>query len=199
MLDEFNILICGVGGQGILTLSRIIASAVVKCGYSVRVGETLGMSQRGGIVQSFVRFGYRVFSPIIPLNGADVILALDYIEALRVFKYASNKSTILLNSSFIPPISVVLGDYKAPSLDDVKHFFKSITEKVYVVNADEIALKIGLPIAANMVFLGLLSKLFPNILPSNVLREAIVENVPSRYINDNITVFNYSLNLDLSE
>jgi len=193
LISEFNILICGVGGQGVLTLSRIIASTAVKCGYNVRVGETLGMSQRGGIVQSFVRFGSKVFSPIIPLGGADVVIALDYVEALRTFKYISKRSTILLNSNSIPPLSVVLGEFKLPSIDDVKNAFSSITNFIYILNADEIASKIGLPLASNMVFLGALCKLFPNILPPKLLRESIAENIPKSYIEHNIAIFDYSL------
>ncbi|MCS7096974.1 MAG: indolepyruvate oxidoreductase subunit beta [Candidatus Methanomethylicia archaeon] len=195
-MDEFNIVICGVGGQGILTLSKILASAAVKCNYKVRVGETLGMSQRGGIVQSFVRFGRNVFSPLIPLGGANAIISLDYVESIRVINYTSSNSVVLLNSSSIQPISVALGEFSSPSLDDVKKAFNKITEKVYVLNAEEVALKFGLPAALNIFLLGAFCKLFPNVLPLKLVVETIMENVPSKYLNENISIFNAGLNFE---
>jgi indolepyruvate ferredoxin oxidoreductase beta subunit len=196
MIDEFNVVACGVGGQGVLTLSRILASAAVKLGYSVRVGETLGMSQRGGIVQSFIRFGSKVLSPLIPIGGADVIVSLDYIEALRVFKYASVNSTIIINSNTIPPISVLIGEGRMPSLDDVVKVYGGVTCKVHVLDADGLAVKAGLPTATNIVLLGFLCKLFQEILPPNILRDTVAENVPSRYVKENLLAFDLGFNFN---
>jgi len=196
MINEFNVVVCGVGGQGILTFSRILASAAVKLGYNVRVGETLGMSQRGGIVQSFIRFGLGVLSPLIPVGGADVVVSLDYIEALRVFKYASRDSTIIINSNTIPPVSVLIGDGRIPSLSDVVKVYGEVTNKIYVLDADGLAIKAGLPTATNIVLLGFLCKLFQEILPPNILRDTVAENVPSRYVRENILAFDLGFNVN---
>ncbi|MCS7369203.1 MAG: indolepyruvate oxidoreductase subunit beta [archaeon GBS-70-058] len=196
MINEFNVVVCGVGGQGILTFSRILASAAVKLGYNVRVGETLGMSQRGGIVQSFIRFGLGVLSPLIPVGGADVVVSLDYIEALRVFKYASRDSTIIINSNTIPPVSVLIGDGRMPSLSDVVKVYGEVTNKIYVLDADGLAIKAGLPTATNIVLLGFLCKLFQEILPPNILRDTVAENVPSRYVRENILAFDLGFNVN---
>jgi len=196
MINEFNVVVCGVGGQGILTFSRILASAAVKLGYNVRVGETLGMSQRGGIVQSFIRFGLGVLSPLIPVGGADVVVSLDYIEALRVFKYASRDSTIIINSNTIPPISALIGDGRMPSLSDVVKVYGEVTNKVYILDADGLAIRAGLPTATNIVLLGFLCKLFQEILPPNILRDTVAENVPSRYVRENILAFDLGFNVN---
>jgi len=196
MINEFNVVVCGVGGQGILTFSRILASAAVKLGYNVRVGETLGMSQRGGMVQSFIRFGLGVLSPLIPVGGADVVVSLDYIEALRVFKYASRDSTIIINSNTIPPISALIGDGRMPSLSDVVKVYGEVTNKVYILDADGLAIKAGLPTATNIVLLGFLCKLFQEILPPNILRDTVAENVPSRYVRENILAFDLGFNVN---
>jgi len=196
MINEFNVVVCGVGGQGILTFSRILASAAVKLGYNVRVGETLGMSQRGGMVQSFIRFGLGVLSPLIPVGGADVVVSLDYIEALRVFKYASRDSTIIINSNTIPPISALIGDGRMPSLSDVVKVYGEVTNKVYILDADGLAIRAGLPTATNIVLLGFLCKLFQEILPPNILRDTVAENVPSRYVRENILAFDLGFNVN---
>ena len=107
LVGEFNIVVTGVGGQGVLTLSRVIAVWALKSGYKVRVGETLGMAQRGGIVQSYVRFGSDVESPLIEVGGADVLIALDYIEALRALGFLSGKSKVIVNSRTITPLSLI--------------------------------------------------------------------------------------------
>ena len=196
MINEFNVVVCGVGGQGILTFSRILASAAVKLGYNVRVGETLGMSQRDGMVQSFIRFGLGVLSPLIPVGGADVVVSLDYIEALRVFKYASRDSTIIINSNTIPPISALIGDGRMPSLSDVVKVYGEVTNKIYILDADGLAIKAGLPTATNIVLLGFLCKLFQEILPPNILRDTVAENVPSRYVRENILAFDLGFNVN---
>ncbi|RLF92033.1 indolepyruvate ferredoxin oxidoreductase subunit beta, partial [Thermococci archaeon] len=153
MVGEFNIVVTGVGGQGVLTLSRVIAVWALKSGYKVRVGETLGMAQRGGIVQSYVRLGSDVESPLIEVGGADVLIALDYIEALRALGFLSGKSKVIVNSRTITPISVLLGVERMPSFIEALGALRSSAGEVYVFDASSIATKVGLPASINMAML----------------------------------------------
>lgn len=197
MIDKFNLIVCGVGGQGVLTLSRILASAAVKFGYNVSVGETLGMSQRGGIVQSFIRIGGGVLSPLIPSHSVHTVISLDYIESLRVIKYVSKDSSVILNSNTITPSSVLLGEFGMPTIDDVKKVFKGLVDNLYIIDADELASKVNLPTASNIVMLGLFIKLHPNILSLDIVKESIRENVPSKYLHENLLAFNLGYNLQV--
>ncbi|WP_456326410.1 indolepyruvate oxidoreductase subunit beta [Palaeococcus sp. (in: euryarchaeotes)] len=116
---EFNLIIAGVGGQGGLTLSRIIGNAAMKEGYNVRIGETLGMSQRYGSVLSYLRFG-DVYSPLIEEGEADLMLALEPAEALRNARFLSAKSYVLLNAYPIQTATTLVGKERYPSIDEVR-------------------------------------------------------------------------------
>ncbi|MCS7373573.1 MAG: indolepyruvate oxidoreductase subunit beta [archaeon GB-1867-097] len=194
MIEEFNLLVCGVGGQGVLTLSRIIALSALKSNFKVRVGETLGMSQRGGIVNSFVRFGKNVLSPLFEKGMADAVIALDYVEAARSLQYASKRTVFLVDSNTIPPLSTILGLESLPDLDHVKRFFKENAVKAYFFNAFSIASSLSLP-TSNTVMLGVFGRLFQKIFDRNVLISALREIVPAKYVEKNIEAFQFGWRL----
>ncbi len=153
-MDEYNIVIASVGGQGGLTLSRVIGQAALLKGYRVRIGETLGMSQRGGIVQSYVRIGERVESPLIEEGKANAILGLEPIETLRAARVYANKSTlIIVNTEPIHTITTITGREKYPPLLDVLDELRRISDNVVAVNATEYARSRGLPYSTNIVIL----------------------------------------------
>ena len=191
MLDKFNLVIAGVGGQGILTLSRIIARAVLGLNLKVFVGETLGMAQRGGIVQSYVRFGSNVEGPLIEYGKANALIALDYVEALRAIPFISHDSIVILNSHTIPPTSTLLGAEKLPTLDEVKFEFQRHVDedKLIIVDANSLAAEAGLPIAINVVMLGVFASLFKDVIPVKLLRDSICSVVPKRYLRENLKAF----------
>ncbi|WP_175058795.1 indolepyruvate oxidoreductase subunit beta [Thermococcus sp. 2319x1] len=116
---EFNLIIAGVGGQGGLTLSRIIGNAAMKEGYNVRIGETLGMSQRYGSVLSYLRFGEEVYSPLIEEGEADLMLALEPVEALRNARFLSDKSYAIVNAYPIHTATTLVGKERYPSLEEI--------------------------------------------------------------------------------
>lgn len=116
---EFNLIIAGVGGQGGLTLSRIIGNAAMKEGYNVRIGETLGMSQRYGSVLSYLRFGEEVYSPLIEEGEADLMLALEPAEALRNARFLSGKSHAIVNAYPIHTATTLVGKERYPSLEEI--------------------------------------------------------------------------------
>jgi len=123
---EFNLIITGVGGQGGLTLSRIIGNAAMKEGYNVRIGETLGMSQRYGSVLSYLRFGEEVYSPLIEEGNADLMLALEPAEALRNARFLSGKSYAIVNAYPIHTATTLVGKEKYPSLEEIRNALSKI-------------------------------------------------------------------------
>ncbi|WP_054840534.1 indolepyruvate oxidoreductase subunit beta [Thermococcus sp. JCM 11816] len=118
---EFNLIITGVGGQGGLTLSRIVGNAAMVEGYNVRIGETLGMSQRYGSVLSYLRFGEEVYSPpLIEEGEADLMLALEPAEALRNARFLSRKSHAIINAYPIHTATTLVGKERYPELNEIK-------------------------------------------------------------------------------
>lgn len=123
---EFNLIIAGVGGQGGLTLSRIIGNAAMKEGYNVRIGETLGMSQRYGSVLSYLRFGEEVYSPLIEEGEADLMLALEPAEALRNARFLSARSYVILNAYPIQTATTLVGKERYPPIKEVERVISRI-------------------------------------------------------------------------
>ena len=153
---EFNILICGVGGQGTILASYVLGNAALKEGFKVRLGEIHGMAQRGGSVVSHVRMGDEVYGSVIPLEKADVIIAFEPLEALRNISSLKKGGKVILNTERINPISVSLGESEYPQIQEI---ISTLSEKgkVYSFNATEIAKKIGNQVTMNMVMIGALS------------------------------------------
>jgi len=149
---EFNLIITGVGGQGGLTLSRIIGNAAMKEGYNVRIGETLGMSQRYGSVLSYLRFGEEVYSPLIEEGDADLMLALEPAEALRNARFLSGKSYAIINAYPIYTATTLVGKEKYPSLEEIRNSLSKICT-VEMENFQEEADKIN-PRTLGVLMLG---------------------------------------------
>ncbi|MDK2876727.1 MAG: indolepyruvate ferredoxin oxidoreductase, beta subunit [Archaeoglobaceae archaeon] len=152
---ELNILVIGVGGQGALTTAHLIARAAMKAGLNVLLAETHGMAQRGGSVEVHVRIG-DVMSPLIPDCSAHIMLALEPSEALRYARYLNENTEVFLNSRKIIPPSVTVGIAKYPPIEEIVENLKKITQKVYVVNASEVAEKAGDALTANVVIVGMM-------------------------------------------
>ena len=145
--------LCGVGGQGILTVTDIICNAALKKGLKVRGSETHGMAQRGGSVVSNVRIG-ELHSPLIPERSADVILAMEPMEALRYAKYIQPEGFIVFNHYVIPPVNLNLSMEKYPPLEEILENLKLFTENFIHINATKLAETAGAIIAQNIVILG---------------------------------------------
>ena len=170
---EFNILICGVGGQGTILASYVLGNAALKDGHKVRLGEIHGMAQRGGSVVSHVRMGDEVYGTVIPEGKADIIVAFEPLEALRNLSYLKNGGKTILNTEKINPISVSLGESEYPPLDEI---LSNLSEKgkVYHFNATEIAKKVGNQVTMNMVMVGALS-----LLETPIKNETLLETIVS--------------------
>jgi indolepyruvate ferredoxin oxidoreductase, beta subunit len=180
MHEPMNIIITGVGGQGNVMASRVLAGMLVDQGYFVTIGETFGMSQRGGSVMSHVRISSKsALSPQIPQGKADIIVALEPLEALRVLsRYGQAEMKILSNSREVYPIGVITGDYDYPSLDKIKKIFEKLTAQSWLVDATSAALALGNPVLSNIVMIGALAK--TNLLPIDrcAFGKGVIKNIP---------------------
>ena len=150
-----SILLVGVGGQGTILASKILTLGLMEAGYDVKMSEIHGMSQRGGSVSSQVRYGERVYSPVIEKGAADIVVAFEKMEALRALDYLKEDGVLVVNDVEIPSMSVIVGDEAYPS-DVLDEIGKHVKEKV--VNATKLASELGNEKAANMILLGTIIK-----------------------------------------
>lgn len=155
--EILSVLFTGVGGQGIILATRILAECAIKSGYDVKVSEIHGMAQRGGSVEGSVRIGKEVFSPII--NNAEFIAALEKLEGLRYLSRLASGGFIIINDYEIIPASISLNGAGYPG--EIENRIKKVTGNYMLIKAVEIARELGSPKASNMVLLGTLSNFLP--------------------------------------
>jgi indolepyruvate ferredoxin oxidoreductase beta subunit len=181
-----NILIVGVGGQGVVLASAILSEVALSAGYDVKKSEVHGMSQRGGVVSSHVRIGQKVFSPLIPNGHADVILAFERAEGLRWVHELKSGGWMIVNAQkLVPPIAV---DKKYVYPDDALDQLKPKVGNLHIVDAAGISETLGNVRLANTVLLGALSKALQ--IDENVWRDVISRRVPKGTAEANLKAFN---------
>ncbi len=154
-METKSILLVGVGGQGTILASKILTTGLMEAGYDVKMSEIHGMSQRGGSVSSQVRYGDKVYSPVIEKGAADVVVAFEQMEALRALDYLKKDGVLVVNTQKIDSMSVIIGDEEYPD-DVLEEIGKHVEEKA--VNAEKIAVELGNGKAANVVLLGTIIK-----------------------------------------
>ncbi len=156
-----NLIITGVGGQGNVLASQILGRAAVNKGFQVTIGETFGLSQRGGAVMSHVRLSDgKSYGPVIPPNMADIIVGLEPLETLRVFpEYANRTSTLIVNARPIYPLNVIAGDVEYPELLWIRDALERPGNRLFWLKATQLAVELGGPIMLNMIMLGALCEL----------------------------------------
>jgi indolepyruvate ferredoxin oxidoreductase beta subunit len=180
-----SVLFSGVGGQGIILASRILARCAFASGYMVKESELHGMAQRGGSVTSHVRFGKEVYSPLIHKGKADFLVALEELEGLRYAYYLKPDGKVVLNQKRIMPSSI--NPDIAPYPEDVKSQLESMGFHVDNVNALEIANNLGNPKVENIIVMGMLSRYMP--FPLSVWETVVKESVPAKTIEINLSAF----------
>lgn len=188
-MKAFNMVLAGVGGQGILLAAEILGTAAIKEGLDVRVSEVHGMAQRGGAVVSMVRIGENVLSPLILDGNADVILGFEPVETLRNAKYASEKTLIIMGDERIPPPALTLRGESYPSIDEILEKIKRFSRNIIVVEALRLAKEAGSPLVQNVVLLGALIATGKTPIKKESLLEALRELVPAKYLDMNIKAF----------
>lgn len=179
-----TVVISGVGGMGVLLASDILTEVFLKMGFDVKKSEVHGMSQRGGDVISTVRWGEKVYSPIIGANSADYILALEMLEGLRTLPLLRPDGEIIINTYRFNPLPVSAGLAKYP-----ENIIETISSQVktYVVDALDIALSLGNARVMNIVILGAFAPLTK--LDKGIWLDVIKDSVPEKYIDVNLKAF----------
>ncbi|KUG03180.1 indolepyruvate oxidoreductase subunit iorb [hydrocarbon metagenome] len=186
-----DILIVGVGGQGTLLTSRILADVAVQMGYDVKVSEVHGMAQRGGSVVTQVRYGKKVYSPIIKKGDADILLAFEKLEAARWLDYLKSDGMVIINDERVDPLPVMSGKVKYP--EDIVDKIKNMVPNTRLINATEIASQCGNTRAANVVLVGVLAAVAG--LPVQEMKKAIRALVPEKAVDINLKAFDEGMNI----
>ena len=181
-----NCLLCGVGGQGVVLASRLIAYAAMEQGDFVRTTATIGMAQRGGSVVSHVRVGREVHSPLIPAKSADVILAFEPGEAVRCLPYLKENGLVITNSRIVKPVTSSLsgGNYSG---QDMIRYLQERTDNLLVVDGEEICRRAGSPKVLNVALLGAAAKSGALGITVEEMLNAVRKNVKEKYIALNET------------
>ncbi|MGB9940422.1 indolepyruvate oxidoreductase subunit beta [Methanosarcina sp.] len=182
---KFDLLITGVGGQGAILASDIIGKAAVAAGLPVRAAETHGMAQRGGSVVNHIRVG-EDYGSMIPKKSADLMLALEPMEAVRYLDFLKDGGIIIVNTQPVLPVTVTSGLAEYPEVSDI---LDTLSEK-YIVkafNADELAFEAGSRLAMNVVMVGAVSGYLP--IPKETLLESVKALVPQKTIEVNLRAF----------
>ncbi len=180
-----SIMIVGVGGQGTLLASRILGSALLSKGYDVKVSEVHGMSQRGGSVVTYVKYGEKVYSPVIGEGEADLILSFEQLEAARWLSCLKKDGKVVVNTQKIDPMSVVIGDSVYPDgvIDAVKNAGATVVE----LDALPLAVEAGSPKAVNVVLIGAMAK--NTDIDKEIWLDAVKACVPEKFLELNLKAF----------
>lgn len=184
-MDDLNIMIVGVGGQGTLLASRLLGKVAQKQGYDVKVSEIHGMSQRGGSVVTYVKMGRKVYSPVIEKGEADFLLAFEKLEALRWIDYLKKDGTMVLNDQGIDPMPVITGSTAYP--EGIIDKLAAAGARVRSIDALGIAMECGNIKAVNIVLIGLLAG--TSSIAKDVWLESLKEAVPQKFLDVNVRAF----------
>ena len=185
MNGQGNILFCGVGGQGILLASEVTAYSLLAAGMEVRKSEVHGMAQRGGSVTAHLRYGGKVYSPLISPGEADIVVAFEMMEAVRYLPYMHSGSKVIVNTHKIYPPVVATGKMVYP--ENVLDELTSRDIHVRELNAFDIASGVGEVRAVNIVMVGVLSTYLP--VDEQVYVDVMHERIPKRFRDVNIRAF----------
>lgn len=180
-----NIMFVGVGGQGTLLASRVIGRLLTDQGYDVKVSEVHGMSQRGGSVVTYVRYGDKVYAPIVAEGTADLIVAFESLEALRYLPSMKKEGTVIYNTQEINPMPVITGMAEYPS--EIEEKLRAAVREVVPVDAASLALEAGNIKAVNVVLLGILAKRME--ISKDAWMDALKAVVPPKFIELNQKAF----------
>jgi indolepyruvate ferredoxin oxidoreductase beta subunit len=196
MRDSTNFLLAGVGGQGTILASDVLVNVGLAAGYQAKQAEVHGMSQRGGSVTSFVRWGRTVYSPLVGGGEVDVLLAFEKVEALRNLNQLRPGALALINLAAIEPVTVTSGGQVYPDDATMREKVAQVTKNVIYLDGEATASELGNVRAANVVLLGALSALMEREgltgaeLPTDIWENVITGRVPAKYVELNRQAFN---------
>jgi indolepyruvate ferredoxin oxidoreductase, beta subunit len=178
-----TVMLVGVGGQGTILAADVLAKVAAAAGLDVKLSEVHGMSQRGGSVDTVVRFGDHVYSPIVDPGGADHLVSFELLEAARWLHFLKPEGRLVVNHRTIQPLPVLTGEFGAPAGVEAALIY----EEALLVDAEKLACAAGSPRSANIVLLGALSVGLP--FPAGLWSDVISARVPQRTIEGNLAAF----------
>ena len=195
--DPYNIIITGVGGQGNVLGSRVLSNMLVRKGYYATIGETFGASQRGGSVMSHIRVSAKsTWSPQIPRGRADLIIALEPVEAIRVLMiYGNKKVMVLVNTRPIYPVGVIAGELEYPPSKDIKASVKELSSTALFVDATDEAIKLGNSILANIIMIGAATRMFEFPIDREDFNQVILRSLPASKLDVNLKAFDMGVGM----
>ena len=189
MVKEFNILITGVGGQGVILISELLGRAAVTDKLRVRGSEILGMAVRGGSVTSAIRIGDEVYGPLIPTGKCHALVGMEPSEALRNITYLSKSSLVILNTAVTIPFTVFIGESKYPSAEEILRQLGKASSKIVQLDAAKTAQDAGSHLATNIVMLGALFGTEQLPIKIDTIKETMRERFPAKLAPVNIRAF----------
>jgi len=184
-----DILMVGVGGQGIILASDILGEAALEKGLDIKKTDTLGMAQRGGSVTSHLRIGQKVWSPLTSPAEADILLAFEKLEAARWVNYLKPGGLAIINNLAIPPLSISLGSQKYPGDQEILDSFKQRTSRLCLVDGSGKIAHLGDTRTLNIFMLGFLSTFLPLDIDSAAWESCLRKQLPSRILDINLRAF----------
>ncbi len=188
MGKSYSFLLAGVGGQGTILASDVLAGVALAAGFDAKKSEVHGMSQRGGTVNTHVRWdSERVYSPLVGLGEADILLIFEEAEALRYAEYLKPGGVAVVNQHTIKPVTVTSGGAPYPTEADLQVVYAGLTERLYLVPGTAIARELGNPRTANVVLIGALSTFLD--VPAETWLGAIEARVPAKFVALNRQAF----------
>ncbi|MBE9512906.1 MAG: indolepyruvate oxidoreductase subunit beta [Chloroflexi bacterium] len=186
-MKKFDLLITGVGGQGVILASNMISEVALAAGYDVKKTDTLGMAQRGGSVVSHVRLGHRVWSPLIKAGETDMLIAFEKLEAARWSHYLRPGAIAIVNNHALPPLPVNLGNERYPTDKEITDILKRRADSIYLINGTSRARELGNIRTLNMFLLGCASLFLP--LKVSIWKDSISQYLKPSIRQINITAF----------
>jgi indolepyruvate ferredoxin oxidoreductase, beta subunit len=189
-VKELNIIIAGVGGQGVVLLSEILGNAAVRDGFRVRGSEVLGMAQRGGSVFSNIRLGSDVEAPMTSDGKCDVMVALEPSEALRNIQYLNKNTTVIFNIRKVIPATVSMGKSTYPEIEQIKTKLQAAAGQVIGIDAQDLAEKAGNRQSVNVVMLGTLFGCGKIPIAEETIKTLVRERFPAKAAEANLKAFN---------
>jgi len=186
-MKDMNVLMVGVGGYGVILASDGMAEIGMVNGYDVKKTDSLGMAQRGGSVVSHVRWGKKVYSPMIKKGEVDYLLAFEQLEAARWASYLKPQGIAIVADSVVVPVSAVAGDTPYPKWDAIRKILSQYTDNIYLVPAARIAEEVNNPRAVNMAMLGFISAFLE--LPAKAWTDTMRRRLPSKFMKSSIEAF----------
>jgi indolepyruvate ferredoxin oxidoreductase beta subunit len=189
VLDEFNIVLVGVGGQGTILAAEILGVAAVKDGLNVRVSEIHGMAQRGGAVTSNVRIGRKVLSSTVLEGQADVLVGFEPLETIRNLKFVSERTLVIMSDERVSPTELAAKKIEYPRFHEIVEKIYLFTKKLTIVQTGKLAKKAGSSLTRNVILLGALATAERFPIKTESLREALTELVPAKHVEANLKAF----------